>query len=109
MASRHAGAQAHSLLTAYFVCGDLDQLTALVEAAGLQITTARTQTGTYRAPSVDAFVTTEVESTPLVSRISEEIYRRIKVDARDVLAPFTTADGRVEAPFESNLVVARRS
>jgi hypothetical protein len=25
-----------------------------------------------------------------------------------VLAPFTTVDGRVEAPFEANLVVARR-
>ena len=109
MASRHAGAQARSLLTAYFGCGDLDQLTSLLEAAGLQITTARTETGTYRAPSVDAFVTTEVESTPLVERISEEIYRLIRAHAHDVLAPFTTADGRVEAPFESNLVVARRS
>jgi hypothetical protein len=29
--------------------------------------------------------------------------------AHHVLAPFITADGRVEAPFESNLVVAHRS
>jgi trans-aconitate methyltransferase len=108
MACRHAGAQARSLLTAYFACGKLDELVDLVEAAGLQVTTARTETGTYRAPSVDAFVTTEVESTPLVQRISEDIYGRIRADAHDALAPFTTVDGRVEAPFESNLVVARR-
>jgi hypothetical protein len=108
MAVHHAGPQARSLLTAYFVCGDLDELTALVEAAGLCVTTARAETGTYRAPSVDAFVATEVESTPLVQRISADVYARIRTHARTVLAPFTTPDGRVEAPFESNLVVARR-
>ena len=62
----------------------------------------------YRAPSIDAFVTTEVESTPLVERISDDVYRAIRAGARDVLAPFTTADGTVEAPFESNIVAARR-
>ncbi len=108
MASRHAGADARSLLTTYFVCGDLDELAALLESAGLEVTTARTELGSYRAPSVDAFVATEVESTPLVQRISEGVYGRIRADAHDVLAPFTAADGRVEAPFESNLVVARR-
>jgi ubiquinone/menaquinone biosynthesis C-methylase UbiE len=108
MAARHAGAEARSLLSTYFVCGDLDMLTALVESAGLRIASARIEVGTYRAPSVDAFVTTEVESTPLVQRISEDVYRRIRADAHDVLAPFTTGDGRVEAPFEANVVVARR-
>jgi SAM-dependent methyltransferase len=108
VAVRHAGPDARSLLTAYFVCGDLDELTALVGSAGLDVLTARTEVGTYRAPSVDAFVTTEVESTPLVQRMTDEVYGLIRADAHDVLAPFTTADGRVEAPFEANLVVARR-
>jgi ubiquinone/menaquinone biosynthesis C-methylase UbiE len=109
VAARHAGPEARSLLTAYFVCGDLDELTALVGSTDdLEIVTARTEVGTYRAPSVDAFVTTEVESTPLVQRMTDEVYGRIRADARDVLAPFTTADERVEAPFEANLVVARR-
>lgn len=72
-----------------------------------QVTTARTHLGTYRAPSVDAFVTTEVEST-LLERIPDDVYRRIRADARDVLAPFTTSDGGVEAPFECNIVTARR-
>ena len=108
LAVRHAGDEARSLLSTYFLCGDLDQLASLVESTGLQVTTARTEVGTYRAPSVDAFVTTEVESTPLVQRISPEVYAQIRTGAHDVLAPFTTADGRVEAPFESNLVIAHR-
>jgi hypothetical protein len=63
----------------------------------LQIRTARTHLGSYRAPSVDAFVTTEVESTPLLERISDEVYRRIRADAHEVLRPFTTSDGAVAA------------
>ena len=43
-----------------------------------------------------------------MERITEDVYRRIRADAHDVLAPFTTGDGRVEAPFEVNLVVAHR-
>ena len=108
MAARHAGPEARSLLSTYFACGDLDELTALFEQPGCGSRPARTEVGTYRAPSVDAFVTTEVESTPLVQRITEDVYDRIRADAHDVLAPFTTADGRVEAPFEVNVVVARR-
>ena len=108
MAGQHAGPDAMSLLSAYFVCGDLDDLAALVTSAGLKIASARTHTGTYRAPSVDAFVTTEVESTPLLERISDDVYTRIRADARDVLGPFTNDDGSVEAPFECNLVAARR-
>ncbi|MFD4179996.1 class I SAM-dependent methyltransferase [Rhodococcus sp. NPDC058514] len=108
MAARHAGPAAMSLLSTYFVCGNLEELTALVESAGLQITTARTHLGTYRAPSVDAFVTTEVESTPLLERISDDVYQRIRADAHDVLAPFTTPAGSIEAPFECHIVAARR-
>jgi hypothetical protein len=108
MAARHAGREAMSLLSTYFACGNLEQLTGLVESAGLRTSTARTLHGTYRAPSVEAFVTTEVESTPLIERISDEVYRRIRADAHAVLAPFTTRKGEVEAPFACNVVVARR-
>lgn len=53
-------------------------------------------------------MTTEVESTPLLERISDDVYRRIRADAHEVLAPFTTSGGSVEAPFECNIVAARR-
>jgi hypothetical protein len=58
--------------------------------------------------SIDAFVTTEVESTPLIDRISEDVYRAIRAGAQAALAPFTTSAGSVEAPLACNVIVARR-
>ena len=78
LAGRIAGPEAISLLTAYFVCGDLGELTNLFESAGLRIGVRRSVVGSYRAPSVDAAVTTEVESTPLVERIDAPTYQRLR-------------------------------
>jgi len=108
IAARRAGPEAVSLLSSYFVCGGLDRLTALVEGAGLTVTDARVVTGTYRAPSVDAAVATEVESTPLRERISDNVYEQIREDARSALARYTAADGSYSAPFDADLVVAER-
>jgi SAM-dependent methyltransferase len=108
MAAGHAGHQAESLLSTYFACGDLAALTALVESAGLRVTATRTRLGRASFASVDAFVAAEVESTPLISRITEKVYAQIRDGAREVLRPFTTAAGRVEIPLEGHLVAARR-
>ena len=53
-------------------------------------------------------MTTEVDSTPLGERITSDVRDRIRDGARDVLAPFTTADGSLEAPFGVRVVTARR-
>ena len=106
--ARHAGPEALSLMSSYFVCGSLDGLTALVEAAGLTVTTSRIETGTYTAPSIDAAVANEIESTPLRERISDEVYQQIRDEARELFAPYTTADGTLNTPFDANLVVAQR-
>jgi ubiquinone/menaquinone biosynthesis C-methylase UbiE len=107
MAARHAGAEARSLLGTYFACGDLDQLRDLVTAAGLQLTATRTYLGTVRCPSVDAFVATEVESTPLRERLDEGVYARIRQDAREVLRPFTGPDGAAAIPLQGHVLAAR--
>jgi hypothetical protein len=65
-------------------------------------------TGTYAAPSVDAAVTTEVESTPLVDRISAETYERLRVESAGVLRPWIEADGSLVAPFSCHVVAAVR-
>ena len=106
LATRVAGAEAEALLTTYFVCGDLVELTSLIESAGLHITSARSVKGVYRAPSIDQAVATEVESTPLVERMSESAYQRLRDEAREALQPFAAEDGTLEAPFECQLVVA---
>ena len=108
LAERVAGEEAMSLLTTYFVCGDVGELTELFGSVGLDVTESRSITGTYHAPSVDAAVTTEVESTPLIERIDEATYRQLRTEAVDVMAPFTTADGSLVAPFECLVVAATR-
>ena len=94
--------------SSYFVCGGFDELTTLAEAAGLTVTSTKIETGTYRAPSIDAAVANEVESTPLRERISDEVYERIRIDAREVFAPYTADDGSLSTPFDADVVVARR-
>jgi ubiquinone/menaquinone biosynthesis C-methylase UbiE len=103
----HAGPAARSLLGTYWACGDLEELCALVESAGLEVTGTRTHVGTARFGSVDALVATEIEASPLIDRITPEVYAGIRDGARDVLAPFTTPAGGVDAPLHGHLVAAR--
>lgn len=108
LAARHAGPEARSLLSTYFACGEPRDLTSLFDGAGLAAVTVSSHSGTARFPSVDALVATEVDSTPLGERITPEVRDRITHGARGVLAPFTNADGSLAAPFEVQVVVARR-
>lgn len=108
MAARHVGQEAAGLLTTYFAAGDRDRLVGHLEAAGLRVVSAGTEIGRYRFPSVDAAVTTEVESTPLHRRIDAPTYRRIRADAHDLWRPFITASGALDAPFATHLVAARK-
>ncbi len=108
MMARHAGPEARSLLSTYFVCGDTDELLAAVRGAGLVEPVVTTHEGVYGAPSVADAVRTEIDSTPLRERISADVYERIQRDAVDILAPYTQADGSLRAPFSVDVVVARR-
>ena len=107
VAARHAGPEAVSLLSTYWIHGDVDALTRLFGSAGLDVTAIRTRLGTARFGSIEEMVRIEVESTPLVDRISDDTYRRIRADAEEALARFRT-DGGVEVPIEGRLVTARR-
>jgi ubiquinone/menaquinone biosynthesis C-methylase UbiE len=107
MAARHAGPEAVSLLSTYWACGDLGELTDVVESAGLRVTMATTVAGVARFASPEELVATEVESTPLIQRISDQVYARIKSEAAEVLQPYTTTTGSVEVPLVGHLVAAR--
>lgn len=106
--ARHAGPDAVDLVATYFRLGDQDELAGHFAAAGLRVTTVRSLPVTLRAPSIDDYVTTEVESTPLVSRISDEVYRRIREDVRTGLAVFCDDSGALALPSEVYLVIARK-
>jgi ubiquinone/menaquinone biosynthesis C-methylase UbiE len=104
LAARLCGPDAVSLLTTYFVCGDMAELELLFESAGLRVTDTRTVIGTYAAPSVDAAVTTEVESTPLVERISEATYQELRAGTRELWQGYVTPDGALAAPFGCHFI-----
>jgi hypothetical protein len=50
---------------------------------------------------------TEIEASPLIDRITPEVYAAIRAGAHDALAAFTTPAGRVAAPLHGHLVAAR--
>jgi hypothetical protein len=53
-------------------------------------------------------VRTEVESTPLIERISDDVYRRILEDSREALRSFRTTPGAAEIPILGHLITARK-
>jgi SAM-dependent methyltransferase len=107
MAVDRAGPAARALLSAYWVCGDPDELAATVRAAGLEVVESRTHLGTASFPSPEALAETEVRGSPLVDRISDEVFARIREGAKEVLRPFTGPAGAVEAPLRGLLLAAR--
>jgi ubiquinone/menaquinone biosynthesis C-methylase UbiE len=106
--ARNAGHDAVGLISTYFRLGDREQFTGLFRQAGLQVTEVRALPVTVRAPSVDAYITTEIESTPLIDRISEDVYGRIREEARSGLARYCDGSGALALPLEAYLVAARR-
>jgi hypothetical protein len=61
-----------------------------------------------RFASLDEFVAAEVEGTPMIEMIDDEVYERIRKESRDALAGFCSPDGGTEVPIEGHLVVARK-
>lgn len=104
---RHAGPDAVDLISTYWRLGDLAELTEGITAAGLRVLDTLTRTDTAAFPSVEGFVSTEVDGTPLRQRLSEDAYARILEDTRKVLEPFRTVDGRLELPMRGHIVTAR--
>jgi SAM-dependent methyltransferase len=107
-AARHVGPEAIDLLGSYWVLGDLELVAALFEATGLEVTATRTRLGTARFGSIDELVKTEVESTPLIERIDDDVYGRILEDSRAALGRFCTDDGKAEIPIEGHVITARK-
>jgi ubiquinone/menaquinone biosynthesis C-methylase UbiE len=107
VAARHAGPDAVNLLGTYWSCGDLERLRERFHAAGLDVRSERTLTEIAPFDSIDEFVATEVESTPLVERITPEVYDRIRQDAREALAEFRTDHG-AEIPLVGHVITAAR-
>lgn len=108
LVARHAGAEAMSLLSVYWAWGDPERLRQLFVEAGLRVTAIRSHLGTARYASADDFVVSEVESTPLMDRMTQEQYAQVRRGANAVLQPFKDKDGSVAAPLRGLIIVARK-
>jgi ubiquinone/menaquinone biosynthesis C-methylase UbiE len=106
--ARHAGRDAVGLVTSYFALGDLDGLRAMFTEAGLTELESSTRTGHARFGSIDDYVATEVEGSPLVERIDDDTYRAIRVDCVRELSEYVVGDdGAVAVPFDCHAVAGR--
>jgi SAM-dependent methyltransferase len=107
MAVGVAGAEARSLLGAYWACGDLTALTGQLTDVGLEVVDTWTHLGTATFGSADELTATEVHGSPLGGRITDDTYEQILAGAREVLRPFTGPTGAVAAPLRGHLVAGR--
>jgi ubiquinone/menaquinone biosynthesis C-methylase UbiE len=107
IAATHAGPDAVSMLGAYWRMGDLARLGDQFAEAGLRVSGATTHTEPANFASIDEFVRTEVESTPLVERLTADAYDAILRDARVALASFSNETG-VAIPLVGHVVTACR-
>jgi ubiquinone/menaquinone biosynthesis C-methylase UbiE len=106
--ARIAGDEATRLMGTYWSQGDLEELSSLLAAAGLEATAAHTTLGHVRFPSLDAFVHTEIQATPLASQIEAGTYSAIVSEARDALADHEQPDGSVVLPIRACFVAGRK-
>jgi ubiquinone/menaquinone biosynthesis C-methylase UbiE len=105
-AARSGGTDATAVLSSYFSRGDISDLRGLLCAGGLRPATVTTRETMLRFGSVEAFVETEVRSTPLGERLSSEIVEHIVEDARDALRMFTSPDGALDIPIRGHMITA---
>ncbi len=105
--ARHAGSESVNLISTYFRLGDPDAFGKVCAAAGLHVTEVNRLPVTLRAGSIDEYVTTEVESTPLVEQLSEDAYDKIRADAHAALAQYCDESGALAMPMEVYLLIAR--
>ena len=103
--AQHAGEDGASLMATYWSCGDLAWLTALVHECGAVNVHSRTVSGTAAFPTLEAMIATEVEGSPLIDRINEATYARIREDGVAALSAYRTVQGGVKAPLVCHMVI----
>jgi ubiquinone/menaquinone biosynthesis C-methylase UbiE len=107
--ARLAGDDARELMGTYWSQGDLGELRSLVERAGFATTVADNELGHVRFPSIDAFVHTEIQATPLAARIDDATTLGILGETRQALAEYEQRDGSVDLPIRACFVAGDKA
>jgi SAM-dependent methyltransferase len=108
MVAEHAGPQARKLLGTYWVHGDLDVLADRFATAGLTVTATLTKKVTLQFDSIEDFVRTEIEATPLVQRLTDDQHRTIVDKSSGVLDQFVSTGGPT-IPIVAHLMIGQKS
>ena len=107
VAVRLSGDEARSMLGTYWNCGDANAFCALAEAAGWSAVSVTTPVGGAQFPSLEAFVDTELDATPLGNRVTDAARAEIAADLRPRLSQYLVdqaGDGGLMLPFACHLV-----
>jgi SAM-dependent methyltransferase len=107
---RIGGQRAADALRAPFVLGDVRELTALFESAGLESVSVETRHGRARFPSVRTMVEADLRGwLPVMGvALGEEQIARILAEAETALARYVTPDGTVEFDAPAHIVTAKK-
>ena len=103
----HSGEDARTMLGTYWNCGDADAFTGVATEAGWADAAAVTTLGAARFTSIEAFVDTELDATPLGERITDEARAEIVADLRPELSQYLVdhqRDEELALPFACHLV-----
>ena len=106
---RTISSQAEELVRAPFTLGDADELSTLLEAAGLRECAIRAETGTVRFASVPAFVRSYVGGSPLAAVVAaapEPAREQLVREAERALGPLVER-GSLRFPIEAHLAACR--
>jgi len=106
---RHVGQAAAAIMRAPFGLSNVDELEALVRAAGFQNFAIQERSGTVRFPSVERFVLSYVAGSPSagpVSQADDAARAALITDVRNALGKFTSND-ELAFPIAAHLLSAR--
>lgn len=105
MVARHAGPDAVKLLSTYWAHGDPEVMRGRCDDARLRVVALHEHVRPAYFPSIETFVLTEVNATPLRDRLLREDLDRILADSHEVLGPFVR-DGSLVIPLAGYVLAA---
>jgi ubiquinone/menaquinone biosynthesis C-methylase UbiE len=106
---RNVGQAAAAIMRAPFGLSNVDELEALVRAAGFQDVAIQQRSGTVRFPTVERFVLSYVAGSPLagpVSQANDAVRAALITDVSKALDKFTSND-ELAFPIAAHLLSAR--
>lgn len=95
-------------LRAPYVLGDEGVLRSLFAEAGMADAHVRTEDGTARFPSIEAWVRTDVKGWTLADLIDDAQYETLQREAQKDLEPFAQEDGTVAFGAPAHIVTAAK-